>query len=51
MSERGRRYPALLFLAAITIIAAISFWALEMTRRSSNDTKDQSQRTQPDYFV
>lgn len=51
MSERRRRYPALLFLAAITIIAAISFWALEMTRRSSNDTKDQSQRTQPDYFV
>ena len=51
MSERRRRYPALLFLAAITIIAAISFWALEMTRRSGNDAKDQSQRTQPDYFV
>ena len=51
MNERRRRYPALLFLAAITIIAAISFWALEMTRRSGNDAKDQTQRTQPDYFV
>jgi lipopolysaccharide export system protein LptC len=51
MSERRRRYPALLFLAAITVIAAISFWALEMTRRSGNDAKDQTQRTQPDYYV
>ena len=51
MNERRRRYPALILLAAITIFAAISFWALEMTRRSGSDTKDQTQRTQPDYYV
>ncbi len=51
MIERRRRYPALILLAAITIFAAISFWALEMTRRSGSDAKDHSQRTQPDYYV
>lgn len=51
MKERRRRYPALLLLIVITTIAAISFWALEMTRRSGSDTKDQAQRTQPDYYV
>jgi len=51
MNERRRRYPALILLAAITIFAAISFWALEMTRRSGGDAKDQTQRTQPDYYV
>ncbi len=51
MIERRRRYPALLLLIAITAVAAISFWALEMTRRSGGDTKNHSQRTQPDYYV
>lgn len=51
MSELRRRYPALIALVTIGAIAAISFWALEMTRRSGNDATDQTQRTQPDYFV
>jgi lipopolysaccharide export system protein LptC len=51
MKERRRRYPALLLLIAITTIAAISFWALEMTRRSGSDVKDSTQRSQPDYYV
>lgn len=51
MKERRRRYPALLLLIAITATAAISFWALEMTRRSGNNVKDQTQRSQPDYYV
>ena len=51
MIERRRRYPALLLLIAITAVAAISFWILEMTRRSGSDAKDHAQRTQPDYYV
>lgn len=51
MKDRRRRYPALFTLAVITVIAAISFWVLEMTRRSGDDTKNDVQRTQPDYYV
>ena len=46
-----RRYPALLLLAAGSLLAAISFWALEVTRRSGDETRQQGQRTEPDYFI
>jgi lipopolysaccharide export system protein LptC len=49
--ERSRRYPALLLLAAGTLLAALSFWALEITRRSGDDTRKPSVRTEPDYFI
>jgi len=32
-SELRRRYPALLLLAAGSLLAALSFWALEIARR------------------
>lgn len=49
--ELSRRYPALLLLAAGSLLAALSFWALELTRRSGDDTQKPSVRTEPDYFI
>ena len=46
-----RRYPALLLLAAGSLLAAISFWALEVTRRSSDESQPKGARSDPDYFV
>ena len=46
-----RRYPALLMLAAGALLAALSFWALEMTRRSATVTQTDNARSEPDYFV
>ncbi len=46
-----RRYPALLMLAGGALIAALSFWALEMTRRSGSATQADNARSEPDYFV
>ena len=50
-SELRRRYPALLLLAAGSLMAALSFWVLELTRRSGDDTHQPSVRTEPDYFI
>jgi len=50
-SELRRRYPALLLLAAASLLAALSFWALEITRRSAGDTREPTVRTEPDYFI
>lgn len=46
-----RRYPALLLLAGGSLLAAISFWALEVTQRSGDGKQAQGQRTEPDYFI
>lgn len=46
-----RRYPALLLLAFGTLLAAISFWALEISRRGGDDKRPPAARTEPDYFV
>lgn len=46
-----RRYPALLLLAAGSLLAALSFWALEIARRSADDTREPTVRTEPDYFI
>ena len=50
-SELRRRYPALLLLAAGSLLAALSFWALEIARRSADDTREPTVRTEPDYFI
>jgi lipopolysaccharide export system protein LptC len=50
-SDLRRRYPALLLLATGSLLAALSFWALEITRRSTDDTREPSVRTEPDYFI
>jgi Protein of unknown function (DUF1239). len=33
------------------VLAAGSFWLLEISNRSSGNTPAQSQRTEPDYFA
>jgi lipopolysaccharide export system protein LptC len=50
-SDVRRRYPALLLLAAGSLLAALSFWALEIARRSADDTHEPTVRTEPDYFI
>lgn len=49
--EPSRRYPALLLLAAGSLLAALSFWVLELTQRSGDDTQKPTVRTEPDYFI
>lgn len=46
-----QRRPALLLLGIGIVLAAGSFWLLEISNRSSGNTTVQSQRTDPDYFV
>jgi lipopolysaccharide export system protein LptC len=51
MSGIGRRLPALLLLIAGTLLAAGSFWLLEVARRGDTTGAQQEQRTEPDYFA
>ena len=51
MNSLRRRYPALLMLAAGAALAALSFWGLEITRRSGTETQTDTARSEPDYFV
>ena len=46
-----RRYPALLLLAFGSLLAAISFWALEVAQRGGDEVRPQAARTEPDYFI
>ncbi len=46
-----RRYPALLVLALGSLLAAISFWALEVAQRGDDEVRPQTLRTEPDYFI
>ncbi len=46
-----RRYPALLLLAFGSLLAAISFWALEVAQRGGDEARPQTARTEPDYFI
>ena len=46
-----RRYPALLLLVLGSLLAALSFWALEVTLRKGDEQRPQTARTEPDYFV
>ena len=51
MNSMRRRYPALLMLVVGALLAALSFWALELTRRSATETQNKTTRSEPDYFV
>ncbi|MEO0318625.1 MAG: hypothetical protein RL404_2302 [Pseudomonadota bacterium] len=51
MSDISRRLPALMLLAAGTLLAAGSFWLLEVTRRADTNGAQQEKRTEPDYFA
>ncbi len=46
-----QRLPGLLLLLAGLLLAGGSFWVLEMTRRSGDETTPASARTEPDYFA
>lgn len=46
-----RRLPALLLLIAGTLLAAGSFWLLEVMRRGDDTGAQQAKRTEPDYFA
>ena len=46
-----RRYPALLLLAFGSLLAAISFWALEVALRGGDEARPKTARTDPDYFI
>ncbi len=46
-----RRLPALTLLAVGTLLAAGSFWLLEVTRRDDNNAAQQDPRTEPDYYA
>lgn len=51
LSNIQRRFPALVLLISGAILALLSFWALEMTRRSGDDMPAERVRTEPDYYV
>ncbi len=50
-NEISRRLPALLLLITGTLLAAGSFWLLEVARRGDNTGAQQQQRTEPDYYA
>ncbi len=50
-NEISRRLPALLLLITGTLLAAGSFWLLEVTRRSDDTGAQQEKRTEPDYYA
>jgi len=52
MSEQTRRrYPALLLLAFGSLLAAASFWALEIALRGGDEAQPKTARTDPDYVI
>lgn len=51
LSNMRRYYPALVLLASGAALALLSFWALEMTRRSGEVTPAEKARNEPDYYV
>lgn len=46
-----QRRPALLLLGLGILLAAGSFWLVEISNRSPENSAGQSQRTEPDYFI
>ncbi len=46
-----RRYPALLVLAFGSLLAALSFWALELALRGDDEAQPQAAGTDPDYVI
>ena len=50
-SRVHRRVPALVLLGTVTLLAAGSFWLVQLSQQSAVKTTAQSERTEPDYFV
>jgi lipopolysaccharide export system protein LptC len=46
-----QRIPALVLLGAATLMAAGSFWLVQLSQQSASNTVSQTERTDPDYFV
>lgn len=51
LNNMRRRYPVLALLLGGLFLALLSFWALEMTRRSGDAIPADKTRTEPDYYV
>lgn len=47
----SRRYPVILVLCLVLVLALGSFWSLEVTRRSAQNTAPAAARSAPDYFI
>ena len=50
-SSVHQRVPALVLLGAVALLAAGSFWLVQLSQQSAVNTTSQSARTEPDYFV
>lgn len=50
-ARTSRRYPVILVLCLVLVLALGSFWSLEVTRRSARDTAPATVRSAPDYFI
>lgn len=46
-----RRIPALLTLLGVTLLAAASYWALEVAQRPDGTAPMRAARTEPDYII
>ncbi len=46
-----RRIPALLTLLGVTLLAAASYWALEVAQRPDGQAPMRAARTEPDYII
>ena len=51
LSNMRRYYPALVLLTSAAALSLLSFWALEMTRRSGEDMPAEKASNEPDYYV
>lgn len=50
-SRIHQRIPALVLLGAATLMAAVSFWLVQLSQQSASNTNSPTERTEPDYFV
>jgi lipopolysaccharide export system protein LptC len=50
-SRTHQRIPALVLLGTVTLLAAGSFWLVQLSQQSALNTSSQTERTEPDYFV
>lgn len=51
MNELRRRVPALLTLAIVLLLAAASYWALEVAQRPDPSEPMRTTRSDPDYII
>jgi len=50
-AHTSRRYPAILVLCLVLVLALGSFWSLEATRRAASNSAPPTARSAPDYFI